>query len=88
MKSFEQSEGGFSWGRAILPRWEAVKADFQERYGIDLDYENRKRSWHWLLNRVMQLLTIPPVYVVVGKELLIVQQTRFGHMLNPPGGKE
>ncbi len=60
MGSFEKPQG-FSWSW-FLDRWELIKLDIYETYGVDLDdgSSHQTRCWHWLLAKISGLLSVPP----------------------------
>lgn len=42
-----------------MEHWEDLKWDIAERYGVDLDVDASRVSWHWLTSRIRALLSAP-----------------------------
>lgn len=66
--------------RQILDRWDDVVLDLHDRFGADWDDPGLVRPWPWWRDRIMGLLTAPPVITAAG----VFPATRLGWALTPP----
>lgn len=79
-----------TWLR-LLNEWESIAADLHERYGIDVEDDALMlgRSWFWLEDRILALLSTPPVVQFrTAKKSILLPATRIQWALNPPKLKE
>lgn len=75
----------------LLDQWEAIAADLHERYGLDVEDDDLMltRSWFWLQDRILALLSTPSVAQFrTAKKSILLPATRIQWALDPPKLKE
>lgn len=49
---------GLSW-KQVFAEWETIRWDIHQHFGIDLLRETDGLSWHWLVDMLSALMTMP-----------------------------